>query len=170
MRISSSHCQMQMPNARGNQNSLPDQSWGPPPPAFPMNPGGHGYGPNPMHMPRPHQYDNYYPPVDMPTLDKQPRMGPPTYGRDVSMGAHITNVQPQQAVVAKVEFLCSDLHFNFLSFLYWFLSSVEYVSVFKYSLVLFRTFQEFVMFNCWKCLFGSLLVLLETYLFISKSA
>ncbi|XP_022889081.1 flowering locus K homology domain-like [Olea europaea var. sylvestris] len=94
--------QMQMPNARGNQNSLPDQSWGPPPPAFPMNPGGHGYGPNPMHMPRPHQYDNYYPPVDMPTLDKQPRMGPPTYGRDVSMGAHITNVQPQQAVVAKV--------------------------------------------------------------------
>ncbi|KAL2507795.1 Floweringlogy domain [Forsythia ovata] len=95
--------QMQMPNARGNQNMHPGQSWGPPPPAFPMNPGGHGYGPNPLHMPPPpRQYDNYYPPVDMPTLDKQPRMGPPTYGRDVSMGAHIPNVQPQQAVVAKV--------------------------------------------------------------------
>ncbi|KAG8389251.1 hypothetical protein BUALT_Bualt02G0209400 [Buddleja alternifolia] len=94
--------QMQMPNARANQNAPPSESWGPPPSAFPMNPGGHGYGSNrPFMPPHPPQYDNYYPPVDMP-LDNHPRSRPPTYGRDGPMGAHTPNVQPQQAVIAKV--------------------------------------------------------------------
>ncbi|KAL3849939.1 hypothetical protein ACJIZ3_011821 [Penstemon smallii] len=97
--------QMQMSNNRANQNQNmpPPQSWGPPPPAFPMNPGGHGYESNlPFMEPYPRPYDNYYPPVDMP-LEKQSRSGPPTYGRDVSMGAHTANVQPQQAVITKVK-------------------------------------------------------------------
>lgn len=99
---------MQMPNARANQNMHPSQSWGLPQSAFSMNPDGHGYGSNLSYMaPPPRQYDNYYPPVDIPSLDKQPRSGPPTYGRDVSMGAHGTNVQPQQAVIAKVVLLQS---------------------------------------------------------------
>ncbi|KAI3460939.1 hypothetical protein Pfo_017602 [Paulownia fortunei] len=94
--------EMQAPNVRANQNIPPTQSWGPPPPAFPMNPGGHGYGSNHSSMaPHPRQYDDYYPPVDMPSLEKQPR-GLTTYGRDLPVGAHTTNVQPQQAVIAKV--------------------------------------------------------------------
>ncbi|KAK4487486.1 hypothetical protein RD792_006073 [Penstemon davidsonii] len=92
---------MQMSIARANQNMPPPQFLGPPSPAFLMNPGGHGYESNlPFMAPHPHPYDNYYPPVDMP-LEKQPRSGPP-YSRDMSIGAHTTNVQPQQAVIAKV--------------------------------------------------------------------
>ncbi|KAI3449731.1 hypothetical protein Pfo_006396 [Paulownia fortunei] len=95
--------QMQMPNAQVNQNMPPSQSWGLPPSAFPMNPGGHGYGSNLSIMaPPPRQYDNYYPAADVPSLDKLPRSGPLTYGRDVSRSAHTTNVQPQQAVITKV--------------------------------------------------------------------
>ncbi|KAH6824008.1 RNA-binding KH domain-containing protein [Perilla frutescens var. hirtella] len=95
--------QMQMPSGRANQNVHASQSWGPPQSAFPMNPGGHGYGSDHSYMaPPPHQYDDYYPPADMPSFDNQPRSGPPNYGRDMSMGAHATNVQPQQAVISKV--------------------------------------------------------------------
>lgn len=69
-----------------------------------MNPCVHGYGSDLSYMePPPHQCDDYYRPVDMPSFDKQPRSGG-TYGRDISMGAHATNVQPQQSVVAKVDF------------------------------------------------------------------
>ncbi|XP_009622406.1 flowering locus K homology domain-like isoform X2 [Nicotiana tomentosiformis] len=98
--------QMQMPNARPNQNmppSGPSQSWAPPPSGFPANArGGPGFGPNPQYMPPPRQFDSYYPPVDMPPFEKQPRQAPPLYGRDVSMGTHGTNVQTQQSMVTKV--------------------------------------------------------------------
>ncbi|XP_071689453.1 flowering locus K homology domain-like [Rutidosis leptorrhynchoides] len=97
--------QMQMPNARPNQEMPPPQPWGgPPSQGFPMNAGGGpGFGPNPF-MPPPHQYDNYYHPrPDMPPpMEKQLRQGPPSYGRDSSMGApQPPNVQPQ-SVVTKV--------------------------------------------------------------------
>ncbi|XP_073051329.1 flowering locus K homology domain-like [Primulina eburnea] len=92
--------QMQMPNPRANRNMPPSQSWGPPPPVFPMNPGGHGYGSNPPFMTQQsRQYDDYYPPMEM---EKQPRSGPHSYGRDMTKGAYSNNVQPQQAVIAKV--------------------------------------------------------------------
>ncbi|KAL0389423.1 UNVERIFIED_CONTAM: Flowering locus K homology domain [Sesamum calycinum] len=95
--------QMQMPNPRANQNIPPSQSWGLPPSAFPMNPGRLGYGSNaPFMAPQPRQYDSYYPRVDLAPLEKQPRSGPPSYGRDVPVGAHTNNLQPQQAVIAKV--------------------------------------------------------------------
>ncbi|KZV24786.1 KH domain-containing protein-like [Dorcoceras hygrometricum] len=91
---------MQTPNPRANRNMPPSQSWGPPPPVFPMNPGGHGYGSNlPYMTQQPRQYDDYYPPMDM---DKQPRTGPHSYNRDMTKGAYPNNVQPQQAVIAKV--------------------------------------------------------------------
>ncbi|CAL5425130.1 unnamed protein product [Camellia sinensis] len=94
---------MQMPNAQANQNIPPHQTWGPPPQGFPMNAGvGPGFMPNPQYMPPPRQFDNYYPPADMPPLDKQPRQGPPAYGRDASMGVHTTIAAPaQQSVVTK---------------------------------------------------------------------
>ncbi|KVI03900.1 K Homology domain-containing protein [Cynara cardunculus var. scolymus] len=95
--------QMQMPNARPNQEMPPPQPWAPSPQGFPMNAGGGpGFGPN-QYMPPQHQYDNYYPRVDMPPpMDKQPRQGPPSYGRDPSMGPpHSAGVQPQQSIVTK---------------------------------------------------------------------
>ncbi|GMP90760.1 hypothetical protein CsSME_00041743 [Camellia sinensis var. sinensis] len=102
--ISMFEMQMQMPNAQANQNIPPHQTWGPPPQGFPMNAGvGPGFMPNPQYMPPPRQFDNYYPPADMPPLDKQPRQGPPAYGRDASMGVHTTIAAPaQQSVVTKV--------------------------------------------------------------------
>ncbi|XP_042006652.1 flowering locus K homology domain-like [Salvia splendens] len=94
--------QIQMPSAPPNQNVHASQSWGPPQSDFSMNPGGHGYGSDPSYMPpRPHQYDDYYSPADMP-FDKKPRSGPHTYGRDISVGAHAANVQPQEPMIAKV--------------------------------------------------------------------
>ncbi|GFZ19764.1 RNA-binding KH domain-containing protein [Actinidia rufa] len=94
---------MQLPNAEANQNVLPQQTWGPGPQGFPMNTGdGPGFIPNPQYAPPPRQFDNYYPPADMPPFEKQPRQGPPAYGRDASMGVHTNNAPPQQSVVTKV--------------------------------------------------------------------
>ncbi|KAK3036861.1 hypothetical protein RJ639_031479 [Escallonia herrerae] len=96
--------QMQMPNGRANEDMPPPPSWGPPQ-NFPLHTGGGpGFAPNSQYMPPPHQFDGYYPPADMPHLDKQPRQGPPAYGRDASMG-HTASMQPQgpqQAMITKV--------------------------------------------------------------------
>ncbi|KAI3829733.1 hypothetical protein L1987_03861 [Smallanthus sonchifolius] len=97
--------QMQMPSSRPNQEMAPPQPWGAPSPqGFPGGgPGfGPGFGPN-QFMPPQHQFDNYYPRLDMPSpLDKQPRQVPPSYGRDPSAGPPHTSVQSQQSTVAKV--------------------------------------------------------------------
>ncbi|KAF3655171.1 flowering locus K y domain [Capsicum chacoense] len=93
---------MQMPNAHAHQNMPPPgptQHWGPPS-SFPMSGGGPGYGASHQYMPPPRQFDNYYPRVDM-HQDKQPHQGPPVYGRDAPVGAHV-NAQPQQSIVSKV--------------------------------------------------------------------
>ncbi|KAF5820612.1 putative K domain-containing protein [Helianthus annuus] len=97
--------QMQMPSSRSNHEMGPPQPWGAPSPqGFPG--GGPGFGPgfgNNQFMPPQHQFDNYYPRVDMPPpLDKQPRQGPP-YGRDPSAGPpHTSSVQPQASLASKV--------------------------------------------------------------------
>ncbi|CAN4093565.1 unnamed protein product [Withania somnifera] len=97
--------QMQMPNARPNQNvppAGPIHSWAPPPSSFPESAGGGpGFGPNTQYMLPPRQFNNYFPLVDIPPLEKQPRQGPP-HCRDASMGTYGTNVQTQQSMVTKV--------------------------------------------------------------------
>ncbi|XP_057741233.1 flowering locus K homology domain-like [Arachis stenosperma] len=86
--------QMQRPDARVNQNVPPPQAWGPPhPQGFPTpGSGGPAFAPNPQYMPPPHNYDNYYPPPDLPPVDKL--IPPPAYARDTS--------QSQQSVANKV--------------------------------------------------------------------
>ncbi|XP_027363607.1 flowering locus K homology domain-like isoform X2 [Abrus precatorius] len=98
--------QMQRPDVRGNQNVPPHQPWGPPPQGFPApgSGGGPAFPPNPQYnMPPSHNYDTYYPPADMPPMDKHLHQGPPpAYARDASMGIHSSSTQPQQSVVTKV--------------------------------------------------------------------
>ncbi|KAF8401821.1 hypothetical protein HHK36_012767 [Tetracentron sinense] len=94
---------MQMPNSQMEQNMAPHQSWVPPPQGFPPNAGGGpGYGPNPPYMPPPWQHDNYYPPTDLPHLDKRSHQGLSLYGRNASMGVHSsTNAQPPSSLVTQ---------------------------------------------------------------------
>jgi len=95
---------MQRPDVRGNQNMPPHQPWGPPPQGFPAHGGGGGpaFPPNPQYMPPPHNYDNYYPPADLP-IDKHMHQGPPpAYARDASLGIHSSGGQPQQSGGTKV--------------------------------------------------------------------
>lgn len=106
---------MQRPEIRVNQNVPPHQPWGPPPPppqGFPgPAPGGGGgpaFAPNPQYMPPPaHNYDNYYPPADLPPMDKHLHQGPPpAYVRgDAPVGIHSSSAPPQQSVVTKVSSL-----------------------------------------------------------------
>ncbi|KAK1426786.1 hypothetical protein QVD17_15466 [Tagetes erecta] len=96
--------QMQMP-ARANQEMPPSQPWGAPSPhGFPSGRPGFGSGFGPSHfMPPQHLFDNYYPHVDMPPMDKQSRQGPPSYGRDPTTGPpHTSSAQSQQSMVTKV--------------------------------------------------------------------
>ncbi|XP_051142325.1 flowering locus K homology domain-like isoform X2 [Andrographis paniculata] len=51
---------------------------------------------------RGYQYGNYLPPPDAPPLDQSTHLSQPNYGRDVTMGAHTSNVDPQRAVITKV--------------------------------------------------------------------
>ncbi|XP_020233336.1 flowering locus K homology domain [Cajanus cajan] len=101
--------QMQRPDVRANQNvppGPPHQPWGPPqgfPAPGPGSGGGPAFPPNPQYMPPSHNYDNYYPPADLPPMDKHLHQGPaPAYVRDASMGIHSSSAQPQQSVVTKV--------------------------------------------------------------------
>ena len=97
---------MQTPDVRVNQNvPPPHQAWGPPPQGFPAPvAGGPGFAPNDQYMPPSHHYDNYYPPADLPPVDKPFHQGPPAFGRDVPVGMHSGNTQPQHSVVTKVSF------------------------------------------------------------------
>ncbi|TKY62385.1 Flowering locus K-likey domain [Spatholobus suberectus] len=97
--------QMQMPDVRVNQNVPTHQNWGPPPQGFPAPGGGGGpaFAPNHQYMPPSHHYDSYYPPTELPPMDKHLHQGPPpAYARDASMGIHSSSAQPQQSVVTKV--------------------------------------------------------------------
>ncbi|KAK3140148.1 hypothetical protein QOZ80_5AG0396700 [Eleusine coracana subsp. coracana] len=67
----------------------PPQPWGPPAPwGHPPNmpPPGPGYGGNPQFMP-PRPQDNYYPPPEMPPVEKQPHYGISSYGHDAPPNA-----------------------------------------------------------------------------------
>lgn len=82
----------------------PHQSWGPPQGIPPNAGGGPGFGPNPQYMPPPRQFDNYYPPADMPSvMDKQPHHGISAYGREAPMGVHpSSNPQSAPSIVTQV--------------------------------------------------------------------
>ncbi|GAB4836026.1 hypothetical protein Ancab_000944 [Ancistrocladus abbreviatus] len=90
--------QMQTPNTH-MEHIPPQPTWGPPPHGLPPNiGGGPGYGHGPQYMPPPRQYDNYYPPGDMPPVDRQPHQGISTYGREPPVGVHAApNPQQQPA-------------------------------------------------------------------------
>lgn len=90
---------MCVPNSHMNP-SMPHPSWGGDTQGFP-NAGGSGFGDNSHFMP-PRQHDNYYP-LDFPSLDKQPRQGPPSFGRDAPTGIHpSTNAQLPAPIIKQV--------------------------------------------------------------------
>ncbi|KAK1295642.1 hypothetical protein QJS10_CPB15g01945 [Acorus calamus] len=92
---------MPMPKPQMEQNMPPPQHWGPPPQGFP-NPGGSGFGGNPQFMP-PRQHENFYPPPDLPPMDKPAHPGVSAYGREPPMGIHSSsNAQAPQPVITQV--------------------------------------------------------------------
>ncbi|KAL6847052.1 hypothetical protein ACP4OV_022905 [Aristida adscensionis] len=84
--------QMKAHNVPREQPMPPPQPWGPPPhwgPPPNLPPGGPPappYGGNPQFMP-PRPQDNYYPPPDVPPVEKQPHYGISSYGRDAPPSA-----------------------------------------------------------------------------------
>lgn len=108
----------------------PHQSWGPPQ-GMPHNAGGGpGYGPpNPQYMPPSRQqYDNYYPPADLPPpMEKQPHHGISAYGRENPMGVHTSSNAPAApSIVSQVVSLAVSI-FSFENVL-----STEFDSKFVY--------------------------------------
>ncbi|XP_042486706.1 flowering locus K homology domain-like [Macadamia integrifolia] len=96
---------MQMPNSQMEHNMPPHQSWVPPPQGLPPNVGGGpGYGANPQYMPPPRQHDNYYPPADMPPMEKQPHQGLSAYGREAPMGS-----QQPPSIITQVYYCYLDI-------------------------------------------------------------
>ncbi|KAF1878505.1 hypothetical protein Lal_00047174 [Lupinus albus] len=98
---------MQRLDVRVNHNMPPHQPhlrpWGPPPRQDFPAPGGSAFAPNPHFMPPSHNYDNYYPPTDLPPMEKHLHQAPPpAYSRDPSMGIHSSSAPPQQSAVTKV--------------------------------------------------------------------
>ncbi|KAK6143313.1 hypothetical protein DH2020_023661 [Rehmannia glutinosa] len=95
--------QMQTPNSH-MEHMPPAQPWGPPPQSFQPNaPGGPGYGATPHFMPPPRQFDNYYPPADMPPPpEKQPHQGISAYGREAPMPVHSSSGQSASSVITQI--------------------------------------------------------------------
>uniref|UniRef100_A0A1D1XP87 Poly(RC)-binding protein 1 n=1 Tax=Anthurium amnicola TaxID=1678845 RepID=A0A1D1XP87_9ARAE len=93
---------MPMPNVRMEQNMPPPQPWGPPQ-GPPPSVGGAGYGGNPPFMP-PRVHDNFYPPSDLPPMDKQPYHGVSAYGREAPpTGVHSSsNTQAPPSIITQV--------------------------------------------------------------------
>lgn len=81
----------------------PSQHWGPTPQSFPQHAhAGPGYGTSPHFMP-PRQFDNYYPPADMPPpSEKQPHHGISAYGREAPMSMHSSASQAAPSVITQV--------------------------------------------------------------------
>ncbi|XP_022746309.1 flowering locus K homology domain-like [Durio zibethinus] len=88
--------EMHMQMSNHQMDHMPShQSWGPPQGVPPNASGGAGFGSNQYMLP-PRQLDNYYPPADMPPMEKQPHQGISAYGREAPMGAHASS-NPQTA-------------------------------------------------------------------------
>ncbi|CAL9194583.1 unnamed protein product [Musa hybrid cultivar] len=86
-----------LPNMHMEQNMPPPQPWGHPP-GLPPSAGGSAYGGNPQFMP-PRAHDNFYPPPDLPPLEKQPHQGISMYGQNAPpMGVHSANQQASSMI------------------------------------------------------------------------
>jgi poly(rC)-binding protein 2/3/4 len=88
--------QMKAHNVPREQPMPPPQPWGHPPPwghPSSMPPPGPGYGGNSQFMP-PRPQGNYYPPPEMPPVEKQQHYGISSYGRDAPRSDPSGN-QPQ---------------------------------------------------------------------------
>jgi len=88
--------QMKMHSVQREQPMPTPQHWAPPQPWAPppnLPPGGPGYGGNPQFMP-PRPQDNYYPPPDMPPVEKQPHFGISAYGREAPPSGASGNQPP----------------------------------------------------------------------------
>ncbi|TVU49293.1 hypothetical protein EJB05_00600, partial [Eragrostis curvula] len=96
---------MKAHNVPREQPMPPPQPWGPPPPwGHPPNmpPPGPGYGGNPQYMP-PRPQDNYYPPPEMPPVEKQPHYGISSYGRDAPPSAPSGNTHGSSQVTHSMQ-------------------------------------------------------------------
>lgn len=93
---------MQMPKARANQiTPMPESCV---PFGFDMNPDDQPrFWPNPQFNQPPTQFGNYYANRGQLSFDMYPHQDPTAYGRDHSIGGHLSNVQVQQSVVTKVQ-------------------------------------------------------------------
>ncbi|PIN01297.1 PolyC-binding proteins alphaCP-1 [Handroanthus impetiginosus] len=92
--------QMQTPNSHV-EHMPPAQPWGPPQ-SFQNARAGHGYGASPRFMPPPRQFDNYFPPSDIPLpSEKQPHHGISAYGREAPMPVHSSS-QSATSVITQV--------------------------------------------------------------------
>ncbi|KAF0922233.1 hypothetical protein E2562_029124 [Oryza meyeriana var. granulata] len=88
--------QMKMHSVQREQTMPAPQPWGHPQPWGPpshLPPGGPGYGGNPQFMP-PRPQDIYYPPPDVPPMEKQPHYGISAYGREAPTGVSASGNQP----------------------------------------------------------------------------
>ncbi|KAL1561860.1 flowering locus Ky domain-like isoform X1 [Salvia divinorum] len=98
--------QMQTPNPPMD-HMPPSQHWAPPPQSYPQHghggPGpGPGYGTSPHFRP-PQQFDNYYPPTDMPRqTEKLPHQGISAYGRETPGQMHSSSTQAAPSVITQV--------------------------------------------------------------------
>lgn len=93
--------------------NMPPQPWGHHQGGLFPGAGGSGFGNNSQYMPPQRQLDSYYPPSDLPSVDKHPHQALSAYGRDAPMGVHqLPNAQPPQAVITQVV-IC--FHFCFVA-------------------------------------------------------
>jgi poly(rC)-binding protein 3/4 len=96
---------MKAHNVPREQPMPPPQPWGHPPPwghPSSMPPPGPGYGGNSQFMP-PRPQGNYYPPPEMPPVEKQQHYGISSYGRDAPRSDPSGN-QPQTHGSSQVSF------------------------------------------------------------------
>ncbi|XP_014492095.1 flowering locus K homology domain isoform X1 [Vigna radiata var. radiata] len=94
---------MQIANPHHAEPMPPHQSWGPPQGLPPNTGGGPGFGPPSQYVPPPRQLDNYYPPAEIPPVERQPHQGISAYGRDASIGIHASsNTQSAPSVVTQI--------------------------------------------------------------------
>ena len=84
-----------MPGLHNEQNGPPMPPWGPPTGA-PGGPPSYGGGNPPFMGARPH--DKFYPPSDLPPMDKQPYHNLTAYGREAPPPAHL----PQSSLITQV--------------------------------------------------------------------
>ncbi|KAL3829857.1 hypothetical protein ACJIZ3_018659 [Penstemon smallii] len=100
--ISVIEMQMQRPNLP-MEHMPPAQPWGPPPQSFAPNVHARpGYGASPHFMPPPRQFDNYYPPTDMPPRPEKPHQGISAYGREAPLPVHSSSSQAATSVITQV--------------------------------------------------------------------